>query len=267
MKKLLFSFLFLILAIASVAQIAGVSNDKLIVVGPESIGQRTIEFEPGFGYVWSKKSFDDNGKIVPYTPENDSIVVLQALAFRITYGFAKNFEIGALVTSTLDAFSLGLKYTFVNKPRFIAGTFLGTNFNNESDLVLRNTGIFGKTVSIVGGFAFMNRFLESKRLSLDYDIQYQNTFDKSFSFSDDIFSSIELGYEFKKSVQLITGLSYRFNNYKNGDPNAWLLTWNSGITIHPGKMFNLIVNVPVDIAGRNTGRFNGFQIVLTIGLD
>jgi len=267
MMRVLLPVLFICFFSTAYAQIAGVSNDKLAVVGPESIGTRTMEFEPGFGYIWAKKSFDGNGKLISLNPENDSIQVLQALAFRFTYGFAKNFEIGTVVTSTLDVFALGIKYTFVNKDKFLAGAFLGTNFNNESDIVFRNTGIFGKTASIVGGLAFMNRFGESQRLSLDYDVQYQNTFDKNNSWSDDIFAAAELGYMFKNAVQLITGFKYQFHNYKNGDPDSWLLTLNTGITTKPGKMFVLIVNIPIDIAGRNTNRFNGFQIVLTIGLD
>jgi hypothetical protein len=258
----------ILIAYTAKGQIAGVSNDKLIVVNPASIGIRTVEFEPGFGYLWTKYSYNDEGKLVPLSPQKDSIQILQALGFRFTYGFAKNFEIGAFVTSSLNAFSLGVKYTFVNHDQFTAGTFLGTNFSNESDFTFRNTGIFGKTAAIVGGFAFMHRFGESKKLSIDYDVQYQNTFDSNTSYSDDIFASAELGYEFKESTfQIATGLNYRYNNYKNGDPTSWGLTWNTGILIHSGKMFNLIVNIPIDIAGKNTGRYNGFQIVLTITLD
>lgn len=266
--RIAFLLILLIIATSSVfGQISGVSNDKLIVVGPEAIGTRTFEFEPGFGYVWSKKFWDSNGTLVPNNEANDSILILQALAFRFTYGFAKNFEIGTVVTSTLDAFALGIKYTFLTRPKFMAGAFLGSNFNNQSDLAFRRTGIYGETISGVAGFAFMNRFGESLRLSLDYDIQYQNTFSKERSYSDDIFAAAELGYMFKNAVQLLTGFQYRFNNFKNGDPNSWLLTWNTGITTKPGKMFVIIVNIPIDIAGRNTQRYSGFQIVLTIGLD
>lgn len=257
----------MLIAYSSKGQIAGISNDKLVVGNPQSINPRSVEFEPGFGYVWSKNSFNNNGKLESLNPENDSILVLQALAFRITYGFAKNFEIGTLITSSLDAFSLGIKYCFLNHEKFYAGAFLGTNFSNESDLVFRNTGIFGKTVGMVGGLVFMNKFGENKRFSLDYEAQYQNTFDNKMSFSDDIFAAAELGYEFKKGVQLATGFLYQFHNYKNGSPDAWRLTWNTGITIHPGKMFNLIANIPIDIMGKNTGRFSGFAIVLTIALD
>lgn len=267
MKKLILLFLGIFVFSQLSAQIAGVSNDKLVVGNPAAIATRTIEFEPGFGYIWSKNSFNDDGKVVPLSPDNDSILVLQALGFRITYGFAKNFEIGTLITSSLDIFSLGIKYGFINNEKFSAGTFLGTSLSNESDLAFRNTGIFGKTASVVGGFVFMNKFGKSGRLSLDYEVQYQNVFDKKTSYSDDIFVLAELGYEFKKKVQLITGFNYQVHNYKNGDPNAWRLTWNTGLTVHPGKMFNLIANIPIDIAGRNLPRFAGFAIVLTIAID
>jgi hypothetical protein len=267
MKKLiLIAFVFMI-GLPLFSQIAGVSNDKLVAVNPATIGPRTVEFEPGFGYVWSKKTFDDNGNTVPLAPGNDSIQVLQALGFRITYGFAKNFEIGTVITSSLDAFALGLKYTILNNEKFSMGAFLGSNFYNESDLAVRNTGIFGQAFSVVGGLTFMNRFGERNQLSLDYDIQYQNTIDKNSFYTTDIYTAVDLGYEFKKKVQLITGLNYQFHHYNNNDPDAWRLTWNTGVTVHPGKMFNLIANVPIDIAGKNSGRFSGFQIILTITLD
>lgn len=268
MKKLLLIVLIILIGLPLFSQIAGVSNDKLVVVNPAVISTRTVEFEPGFGYLWTRNSFNENGDLVPLNPDEDSIQVLQALGFRFTYGFANNFEMGVFVTSSLDAFSLGVKYAFVNHDKFTAGSFLGTNFSNESDLAYRNTGIFGKTAAIVGGFAFMNRFGKSKNLSIDYDIQYQNTFDKNVSYSDDVFASAEVGYEFKeRTFQLASGFNFRYNNFKNGDPTSWGLTWNSGIMIHPGEMFNLIVNIPIDIAGKNTGRYTGFQIVLTITLD
>lgn len=240
---------------AATAQVAGLSNDKLVALNPASIGTRTAEFEPGFGYIWSKHNFGNDGKKTSINPANDSIVVMQALAFRLTYGFAKNLEIGTVITSSLDAFGLGIKYNFFSKEAFSGAAFLGSNFSNNSDFVVRNTGIFGKTLSLVGGFAFTNRFGESKRLSIDYDLQYQNTFDQSTSYSDDVFLAADLGYELKKEVQLITGLNYVFHNFKNGDPNAWRLTWNTGLTVHPGEMFSLIVNVPIDVAGRQYRSF------------
>lgn len=263
MKKL--SLIILIIISANVySQIAGISNDKLVVVNPGVIGTKTFEFEPSFGYLWSTKTFDQDGKLVSLKPQGDSTLVLQALAFRFTYGFTKNFEIGSLITSNLNTFSLGIKYTFLDKEKAVMGAFLGTTFSNESDLVFRNTGIFGKTASVVGGLAFMAKF--SEKLSLDIDLQYQNVFDGSQSYTDDIFSAAEIGYRFPKNVQLIGGFNFRYNHFKVDRPDAWMLTFNPGITVNPGETFVMILNVPFDLVGRNMDRFNGFTFTLTITL-
>lgn len=265
MKKFLTSVSFLILFLQSWSQIGGVSNDKLIVVNPVAIETRTFEFEPGFGYLWSTKTFDNNGKLVSLDREDDSTLVLNALAFRFTYGLAKNFEIGTTITSDLNTLGLGLKYTFFDKNKVVMGAFLGTTFSNESDFVFRNTGFFGKTASVVGGLAFMAKF--SEKLSLDVDMQYQNVFDNNKSYADDIFSAAEIGYRFPKNVQLIGGFNFRYNHFKNDWPDAYLLTFTPGVTVNPGETFVMILNLPFDIIGRNTDRFNGFTFTLTISLN
>lgn len=265
MKRILISALLLITFLQSWSQIVGVSNDKLVVVNPLPIATRSFEFEPGFGYLWSTKTFDNNSKLVPLNPEGDSTLVLSALAFRFTYGLAKNFEIGTTITSDLNTLGLGMKYTFLDKKKAVMGAFLGTTFSNESDFVFRNTGLFGKTASVVGGLAFMAKF--SEKLSLDIDLQYQNVFDNKKSYSDDIFSAAEIGYRFPKRVQLIGGFNFRYNHYKNDWSDAYLLTFTPGITVNPGETFVMILNVPFDIIGRNTDRFNGFTFTLTISLN
>ena len=265
MKKLVIILLFLFFIIEVKAQILGVSNDKLVVVGAESIATKVFEFEPSFGYLWSTKAYNDNGSLNPLAPEGDSTIVLQALAFRFTYGFAKNFELGSFITSDLNTFSLGIKYSFLNKDKIVLGAFLGTNFSNESDLAFRNTGLFGKTAAVVGGFAFMAKFTE--KLSLDIDVQYQNVFDNKTSYTDDIFSAAELGYRLPKNVQLIGGFSFRYNQFKIDRPDSYLLTLNPGITVNPGRTFVMILNVPLDLLGRNVDRFSGFTFALTISLN
>ncbi len=127
MKKLLLIILILISANVY-SQIAGISNDKLVVVNQATIGTQTFEFEPGFGYLWSTKTFDQDGKLVSLKPQGDSTLVLQALGFRFTYGFAKNFEIGSLITSNLNTFSLGIKYTFLDKEKAVSGRIFRYHF-------------------------------------------------------------------------------------------------------------------------------------------
>jgi len=247
------------------AQIQGVSAEKLVAINPLSIGQRTVEFEPLLGYLWSTKAFDSQGTLKPLSPEGDSTLVLQALGFRFTYGFAKNFEAGGVVTTDLNTFSLGLKYTMVQHEKFQGAALIGATLANESDFVFRNSGFFGKTASVAFGFAFANKL--SEKFSVDYDIQYQNIFNNKKSFSDDIFANVDLGFHFKGPHIAVVGLSYRYNHFKSDQADSYLLTLNAGLVVMTGKMFILVFNFPFDIAGKNVDRFNGFNFALTVTFD
>ncbi len=102
---------------------------------------------------------------------------------------------------------------------------------------------------------------------MDIDLQYQNVFDGSQSYTDDIFSAAEIGYRFPKNVQLIGGFNFRYNHFKVDRPDAWILTFNPGITVNPGETFVMILNVPFDIAGRNMTDSMDLHLPLTITLN
>ena len=265
MKKLVLISLVLISSLEINAQIQGLSAEKLIAINPTTVNLRNVEFEPVFGYLWSNKAFNNNGNLVPLSSESDSTVVLQALGFRFTYGFAKNFEAGGVITTDLNTFSLGVKYTMFQHEKFIGAAILGATLANESDIVFRNSGFFGKTASIAAGFSFTNKL--NDRFSVDYDIQYQNIFDGEKSYSDDLFVSADIGYMFKGPHLVIAGLTYRYNHFKINRADAYLLTLNSGFVVMTGKMFVLVFNFPFDLVGKNVDRFNGFTFALTITLD
>lgn len=265
MKKLLLFICAGFCIVQLSAQVQGVSAEKLIAINPLSIGHRTVEFEPLGGYLWSTKTFNNRGKLESLSPEGDSTLVLQALGFRITYGFAKNFEAGGVVTTDLNTIALGLKYTMVQHDKFQGAVVLGTILSNESDFVFRNSGFFGKTASVAFGFAFANKL--SEKFSVDYDIQYQNIFNNTKSYSDDIFANADFGFHFKGPHIVIVGLSYRYNHFKFDRADSYLLTLNAGLVVMTGKMFVLVFNFPFDIVGKNVDRFNGFNFALTVTFD
>jgi hypothetical protein len=265
MKNFILIISFLISAIQLTAQVQGVSAEKLGAINPSSIHIRTVEFEPALGYLWAKKTFDNDGRIVPLSPENDSITILRGLGFRFTYGFANNFEAGGTITTDLNNFSLGIKYTMLQHEKFSGAAILGTTLSNESDIVFRNTGFFGKTASLAGGFSFANKF--GKRFSIDYDFQYQNLFDGSRSYADNYFIHADAGYMLKGVHLMIAGLAYQYNHFKIDREDAYLLTLNLGAAVMTGRTFILVFNFPFDLIGRNTDRFNGFTFALTITLD
>ena len=265
MKNFILFSLFSLITIHLTAQVQGVSAEKLGAINPSTVHLRNVEFEPAFGYLWSKKTFDNNGHLVPLSDENDSISILSALGVRFTYGFAKNFEAGGTVNTDLNNFSLGLKYTMFQHEKFSGAAILGTTLSNESDIVFRNTGFFGKTASLAGGFVFSNKM--GKHFSVDYDVQYQNLFDGERSYMDNYYIHADAGYMLKGVHLLIAGLAYQYNHFKIDREDAYLLTLNAGAAIMTGRTFILVFDFPFDLIGKNTDRFNGFTFALTITLD
>jgi len=265
MRKLFFFILFIPVVFKIDAQVQGVSAEKLVAINPYAVEKRTVEFEPLIGYLWSTKTFNENGNLESLKPGGDSTLVLQALGFRVTYGFADKFEVGGVVTTDLNAFSIGIKYNMLSRKNFAGAAILGTTFSNESDIVFRNSGFFGKTASLAAGFSFTNKL--SNKFSVDYDIQYQNLFDVEKSYSDDFFANVDFGFHFKGPHIAVAGLSYKYNHYKIDKADAYLLTLNTGLVVQTGRMFILVLNFPFDLIGRNVDRFNGFNFALTITLD
>lgn len=247
------------------AQVQGLSAEKLVSINPYTVERKTVEFEPLVNYLWSTKFFNSNGRAELLKPGGDSTIVLQSLGFRVTYGFADKFEAGGVITTDLNSLSLGIKYNMLTCNNFAGAVVLGTNFSNESDIVFRNSGFFGKTASVAAGLSFTNKF--NDHFSVDYDVQYQNLFDASQSISDDFFASFDLGFHFKGPHIAVTGLSYRYNHFKIDKQNACLLTLNTGLVVQTGKMFILVLNFPIDLYGRNVERFCGFSFALTLTFD
>ncbi len=266
MKKVLFLFLILVISGNLSAQVMGVSNSKLTVINGETASRNQMEFEPGFGYFWAHKQYDEDGKLIDLSPETDSTAVFQAMAFRFTYGISDRVESGILIAADMSSLSFGIKYNFFNKGRFSSAIMAGGTFANESDIVAVNTGIFGKTLSMAIGLTGTQNF--NDRLSLDVDVQYQNIRNDKTSYSNDIFANAEVGFMIKDKKQIIGGFSYTVNNHTNkydGLTNQ-LITFNVGGTLS-GKNYDLILFTPIALYGKNYNRLNGINFALTIHIN
>jgi hypothetical protein len=248
------------------AQVVGVSASKLTAVDATLVSAKTLEAEPSFSYLYSKRTFDNSGNLLPVSPDNDSAVILKDLFFRFTYGVGKNLEIGTFITSNLSSISFGAKYRFVQHRKFLGVALLGINFSNQSNFGIRKTGFFGKSLGIATGVALTNNF--TSRLSLDVSAQYQNSFCYEGSLSDDYFLDSDLGYYvFHNTLQLAGGFSFQYNHLKTGNPDAYRLSFHPGVTIETGKSFIIVFYMPIDLVGKNMGRFTGFSLAFTLSID
>ena len=262
-KWRLLAFSGLVLFSASVtAQVGGVSASKLTATDATLVAVRTLEAEPSYSYLFGRKAFDATGKLYPISSDPDSAVILKDMFFRFTYGAGSRLEIGTFITSSLSAFSFGAKYRFVEHKKFMAVALLGINFSNASNFGIRKTGFFGKYLGLATGLAITRNFTE--RLSLDVSAQYQYTFCYEGVLSNNYFLDVDAGYYvFNGTLQLAGGFSFWYNRSKTDTPDSYGFSFHPGVTIEPARSFLIVFYTPVDLAGKNAGRFGGFSFAFT----
>ncbi len=261
-KVIAFSFL-MFFSTALTAQVVGVSASKLTTTDAVLVSKNTLEAEPSFIYLFSRKVFDDKGQLYPVSPDGDSAVILKDLFFRFTYGAGQRLEIGTFVTANLSSISFGAKYRFVRQKKFLAAALLGINFSDNSNFGVRKTGFFGKYIGIATGVALTENFTD--RLSLDVEMQFQHAFCYDGPLANNYFLDTGLGYYvFRHTLQLAGGFSWQYNQSLNGIPGSYHLSFHPGVTIETGKSFIIVFYSPIDLTGRNTGRFTGFSFAFTL---
>ncbi len=245
------------------AQVVGVSASKLSTIDAVTVSKYNLEAEPSFGYLFSRKAFDNEGKLYSYSPDDDSAMILKDLFFRFTYGAGERLEIGTFITANLSSISFGAKYRFIEHKKFMAAALLGLNFSNSSNFGIRKTGFLGKFIGVATGVALTENFTD--RLSLDIETQFQHAFCYDGPLSNSYFLDSDLGYYvFNHTLQLIGGISWQYNQSLTGNPDSYRFSFHPGVTIETGKSFIIVFDTPFDLAGKNAGRFSGFSFAFTL---
>ena len=253
----------LLLADALTAQVAGLSASKLSTIDAVTVSKHNLEAEPSFGYLFSRKAFDNEGKLYSYSPDGDSAIILKDLFFRFTYGAGERLEIGTFITANLSSISFGAKYRFIEHKKFMAAALLGLNFSNSSNFGIRKTGFLGKFIGVATGVALTENFTD--RLSLDIETQFQHAFCYDGPLLNSYFLDSDLGYYvFNHTLQLIGGISWQYNHSLNDTPDSYRFSFHPGVTIETGKSFIIVFDTPIDLAGKNAGRFSGFSFAFTL---
>ncbi len=259
--------IFFLQSFSGYSQVSGVSSSKLVVPNAYTVPFHHSEIEPSFSYLMSKKGFSSYGKQFYYSPNKDSIDITSDLYLRFTYGLTQDMEVGTIMTTDLSSLSFGSKYTFLRNKKFAGALLLGINFINNrlSFLALPATSEPWRTTSIAYGITFTNQF--SERLSLDTDVQLQNTLANGSNYSNELFAHSEIGYYiFNQQLQLIGGLDFHYKNRLYDRFSDFGLIFNTGVTIETGKNYLIVIYTPVAIAGRNTAIYYGINMAFTISL-
>jgi hypothetical protein len=90
------------------AQVAGISNSKLIAPSSGTVEQGTFEFEPSISVLKFSGYFNENQHRVSLNGDSTS----SGFLLRITLGVLDNREIGTSFSTRVDDIALGLKYRF-----------------------------------------------------------------------------------------------------------------------------------------------------------
>lgn len=269
MKYKLFLLVALLVVTSNLkAQVGGISASKLGSFNTETVSKHTIELEPTFSFSFAKKEWNRDSKLVNIYTNGDSIVKESELGFRMTYGLTNDLEIGVNFLSDAENLSVGLKYNIPLKMKkmslgLIGGTNipLGNKSYNPKDELAENT-----TQIALGG---VMSYEFNDRNSLDVNLSYQDYFKKTTNkHKNDLFFTADFGHYLKqKNILLITGLVYSYSRFDNNDLNVYLLTANIGVSLEYAKNFLVILNMPVDLAGKNMHKTIGGSIALTIMFD
>lgn len=229
------------LSVVTFGQVSGISSSKLSVPRAEILEKGSFEFEPSFLVAHSYNTFDESGS--SHSIHGDEVA--SALAFRVTFGISKNFEIGSLLPSNIENIGLGAKYNYMNSDFFktsvIAGFGLpaGNSFLPDS---AHNDNHYSASIGNVFSFSF------SEDASADVMISYTNII------GDHAFNSLlsfqsGFGYYLNEEFQLIGEL--------NGMTAISDGMYSGKLSVAPGFSYSvtnslgIAAGVQYDIFGKN----------------
>jgi hypothetical protein len=262
MKNILFAILPLLINLFGFSQTGGISNSKLYSINTDAIAHHTVEFEPTVYHIWSSKYWDNKSKLQNSFASSDSVLKNTGLSFRFTYGLWDVFEIGGSIATDLASTSLGLKYNFWSAEKMGLAFMAGANIPLGNKTIDQSIRLSDQITSLGGGLIYTINF--SDRFSLDANAQYyvfaNETEDKN---KGSFYLSTDVGYYFfDRGLQIITALNYASSRFEDFSSN--ILTFYPGITVETGNDYVIIVQTPLDIAGKNALKNAGLIFTLTM---
>lgn len=265
MKNILFTSLLFISAFALFAQVGGVSNSKLASLNAGVIDHHIVEFEPTVTHMVSHKVWNNDGKLQDLYGSSDSVFKSTGLGFRFTYGMWGKLEIGGSISTDLAMTGLGVKYNFWGNDKMDIAAVAGANIPLGNKTLDNTIKLSDNLTSVGGGFIYTAYFNE--KFSLDAAAQYLFFAKKTDdNHKGSLYLNTDVGYfVLDHTLQLIVGAGYQNSSFDQLNSN--IVSIYPGITVETGKRYVLILQTPVDIAGKNARKNFGVSFSLTISID
>ncbi len=260
-KKILLGIVLLI-SFNLYSQVGGLSASKLSTMCTNTVGNKTIEFEPSFGVSLTNSVWTSDGGLQNSFSTNDSINSEASTGFRFSYGAFKNMEIGVKVPTNVNMINLGMKYKLPFGDIFTTGLLAGLN----TPIGNKTFKGFENSMSYAGGF--VTSLSLTDKFAIDSDFQFQKYISSSnVNHYSDIFIGTDFGYFVTNKLQFVLGANYSSSYFKESILNNYLLTLNMGFTIEHAENFILVVNTPYDVLGKMSPKSFGVGLALTIMID
>jgi len=248
MLKIYWIGLILLFTFQSLAQIGGVSGDKLIAFNAKGIAPLALEFEPTLSYTRNDGFYNTQGDFQSIS----NVIRSTQMVFRSALGITENWEIGGQFDTGFSFFNLSTKYYLLGSERIDIGLMAGLNGTLGNDQVspenLNDQYLFG----LIAEYAFT----ENISLNINLTVQDQKDYNKS-----DFFFAADLGYYFQPGHMLIAAFTNQ--NYSNN-----LLLPSSKWQFLPGyiierKNYVLVFTGQFDMSGKNIAAANGLSVTIT----
>jgi len=264
MKNLFLITILLFFVTNIFSQVSGVSASKLATMCASTVEPKIMEFEPSFGFGYSNKYYDDNGKLTNTFANNDSLGIESGLNFRFTYGVINNIEIGTALPADLSGIGFGTKYKLFEKNNLSSAIICGVNLPLGNTVINKTLKTVDNTPNLAGGLVFSFNFNDKN--GIDIDCQAQKFVSKlEENHVLDYFIDLDYSYWVSPQFQVIAGLNYYNSKYDNYNENSLIL--NLGTTIERQKNYLLVLNSPLNLMGKNVSQTFGFGFALTISIE
>ncbi|HDR88163.1 MAG TPA: hypothetical protein ENN63_00855 [Bacteroidetes bacterium] len=263
-KFLISCYILFLSAAATMAQVCGVSASKLGACNATPVPLHSLEFEPVFSSLWSRKFWNQDSRIMPRFESTDSLEHNTSLTFRTTYGINRNAEVGFLLSSNHSQMGMAGKIRFLQTRKNELAWLAGYHYERPEGQESNPGRPENISHSAVAGLSWTT-FLPAN-WSVDTDFQWQTDYFQQKT-GTQVFFNADAGCFIKPGLQAILGISY---NRGWGDTESGireLTTLNLGGSIETGENFLLVFGFPVDLYGKNEICQTGFVFAVTMIFD
>lgn len=234
------------------SQIGAVSSNFLSSYNAYTVPANILELEPTYNYSRSLGYYDLERKY----KNRSGVDINSSLYFRATYGVSDILEIGAGLTTDLNALNLGAKLYLLGNDQVGFALIGGIN----SDITSGTRALSSLVRQYVFGVA--GHYLFSDALSVNATWQLQDL--RSYEGMDTFFNT-EIGYYINENVIAIAGIG--LSKYSNSDlPQSTLFSFFPGFAIERNHII-IVFQGQFDLAGENFASTNALSVSLTQLID